>query len=371
MAAELPLTLPEADWQCAGCGECCRTDWIVPVDPAVAAQLDGWYRGSATQATADPELLQLKHGGADCVFLLPDGICRIHCAHGYDAKPLACRLFPVALVRTPDSIDLSFAWDCPQVLPQRAPSAAARATGERLAAAAGERIPQIAAPHGSSGPLAWETYRRFRDWYADELAGQTRVRDLVRLLVRAADTVSDAWQPPDAEQRLDLMLPCGDDPLARRRALVLLLRLAEQWFKLPPSRQSSRSMSFAPAGWTLPVSELERLMESLEPEAEQLLRCYLREQLRRQALARGGTLPENARLFAVAYRLTLLFAAAAALQRSRERIDRDALLQGARQCDRYFSLHLRLTGAGLLADAARGWLRSLLTGRQFLRTVVG
>jgi lysine-N-methylase len=47
------------------------------------------------------------------VFLSPEGRCRIHERHGYEAKPLACRLFPFVLVPVADGWRVGLRFACP------------------------------------------------------------------------------------------------------------------------------------------------------------------------------------------------------------------------------------------------------------------
>lgn len=48
-----------------------------------------------------------------CVFLGDNGRCRIHERHGYETKPLACRLFPFVLVPTGDHWSVGVRFACP------------------------------------------------------------------------------------------------------------------------------------------------------------------------------------------------------------------------------------------------------------------
>jgi lysine-N-methylase len=56
-------------------------------------------------------LTQRKDGS--CVFLSDEGRCRIHERHGYEAKPLACRLYPFVLIPTGDHWSVSVRFACP------------------------------------------------------------------------------------------------------------------------------------------------------------------------------------------------------------------------------------------------------------------
>jgi lysine-N-methylase len=101
-----PLPIVER-WDCHQCGVCCRGS-RVPLSAEDLARLkeQGWaehpdFRGTPI-VTRDswlggqPRLAHRDDGS--CVFLLPDGLCRIHKELGFDAKPLVCRTFPLQVV---------------------------------------------------------------------------------------------------------------------------------------------------------------------------------------------------------------------------------------------------------------------------------
>ncbi len=105
----LPIrTLPIVEnWDCRGCGSCCRALTIV-LDRADLDLLrdQRWdlqpdFRGVKTvireSLLGGKHVLAKKHDGS-CVFLSDEGRCRIHEAHGADAKPSVCRMYPYQLV---------------------------------------------------------------------------------------------------------------------------------------------------------------------------------------------------------------------------------------------------------------------------------
>ncbi|MGL4554500.1 MAG: YkgJ family cysteine cluster protein, partial [Gemmataceae bacterium] len=60
--------------------------------------------------------LQLNHrADGACVFLSEQGRCRIHEKHGYDTKPLPCRLFPFILVPAGHEWRVGMRFACPSV----------------------------------------------------------------------------------------------------------------------------------------------------------------------------------------------------------------------------------------------------------------
>ncbi len=120
----LPIRTLKIDerWDCHGCGACCRGG-VVPLDDEEVRRLreQAWeedpdYRG--TQVLVRHGLwrkryrLAMRDDGS-CIFLMPDGKCRIHREHGGDAKPLICRMFPFQLVPLADSACLTLRRSCP------------------------------------------------------------------------------------------------------------------------------------------------------------------------------------------------------------------------------------------------------------------
>lgn len=110
----LVLPVREQRYSCHGCGNCCR-DFTVQLRPADLEKLraQDWETKLGMPVTTEfrgvTYLRQREDGG--CVFLMDDGLCRIHKDHGFAEKPVACQLFPFVLV--PDDrrthIGISFA----------------------------------------------------------------------------------------------------------------------------------------------------------------------------------------------------------------------------------------------------------------------
>ena len=101
-----PLPIIER-WDCHQCGVCCRGS-LVPLSAEDLARLkeQGWaehpdFRGTpiVTRESWFGGEYRLAHrDDGSCVFLLPDGLCRIHKELGFEAKPLICRTFPLQIV---------------------------------------------------------------------------------------------------------------------------------------------------------------------------------------------------------------------------------------------------------------------------------
>lgn len=108
------------NWDCQGCANCCR-EYQVPVTAEERARILGLDWG-ADSAPGDPFTSQgspwarryfLRHQDGGCVFLSPEGRCRIHARFGPEAKPFACRLYPFVLVPAGDHWRVSVRFSCP------------------------------------------------------------------------------------------------------------------------------------------------------------------------------------------------------------------------------------------------------------------
>jgi len=101
-----PLPMLER-WDCHQCGACCRGS-LVPLSAEELARLKSqkWeerpeFKNIALYVRENwlSSGYRLAHrDDGSCVFLMPDGRCRIHAELGADAKPLVCRMFPLQIV---------------------------------------------------------------------------------------------------------------------------------------------------------------------------------------------------------------------------------------------------------------------------------
>ncbi|MDK2971787.1 MAG: lysine-N-methylase [Candidatus Sumerlaeota bacterium] len=113
---------PDVRFSCTQCGDCCRS-WNVLLGPGEAERIEGLDWAGREDALADVAVtapvaagkltgrrLARRPGGA-CVFLGADNGCLIHRHFGEQAKPLLCRMYPFAFVRTGGrvAVDCSFA----------------------------------------------------------------------------------------------------------------------------------------------------------------------------------------------------------------------------------------------------------------------
>ena len=116
-----PLPMIER-WDCHQCGVCCRGS-LIPLSPEEVERIRAqkWearedLRGTPVVVRESPlgssyRLAQRPDGS--CIFLMADGLCRIHKEHGHDAKPLVCRMFPLQIVPRDKTAMVTLRRACP------------------------------------------------------------------------------------------------------------------------------------------------------------------------------------------------------------------------------------------------------------------
>ncbi|MFM7052932.1 MAG: YkgJ family cysteine cluster protein, partial [Planctomycetota bacterium] len=121
MSVALPiLVLPVAAqrYSCHGCGNCCR-DFTVQLRDADIAKLEAqkWEERLGEPVTVEfrkRRYLRQRADGA-CVFLMDDGLCRVHKEFGFAEKPVACQLFPFVLAPDDGKTHAGISFACQSV----------------------------------------------------------------------------------------------------------------------------------------------------------------------------------------------------------------------------------------------------------------
>ncbi len=121
----LPIrTLPVVqNWDCHVSGNCCK-EYLVTLtdDERRRIEAQGWDADADLGGHAPfirrgwwwKRRYALNHrADGSCVFLSEQGRCRIHERHGYETKPLPCRLFPFLLIPTGDHWRVGIRFACP------------------------------------------------------------------------------------------------------------------------------------------------------------------------------------------------------------------------------------------------------------------
>jgi lysine-N-methylase len=96
----LTLAVREQRYSCHGCGNCCR-DFTVQLRAEDLRKLreQDWETklGEPVTVTFRGATFLRQRDDGSCIFLMKNGLCRIHAEHGFEAKPIACQLFPFHL----------------------------------------------------------------------------------------------------------------------------------------------------------------------------------------------------------------------------------------------------------------------------------
>ena len=121
----LPVkTLPVVqNWDCQATGTCCQEYRVTLSEDEVKRITEQGWDATRDLGGREPFLpvgpfwhrqQQLNHReDGSCVFLSPEGRCRIHERFGYEAKPLPCRLFPFVLVPAGNHWRVGLRYACP------------------------------------------------------------------------------------------------------------------------------------------------------------------------------------------------------------------------------------------------------------------
>lgn len=142
----LPLTilpLPPQHYSCHGCGNCCR-DFTVQLRPEDLRRLEEqrWEERLGEPVAVEfrgQRYLRQRADGA-CVFLQPDGLCRVHAEFGLEQKPLACRLFPFVFAPGQQRVMVGLSFACQSV---RANKGAALTTHLAQVRGLSEHVPEL------------------------------------------------------------------------------------------------------------------------------------------------------------------------------------------------------------------------------------
>ncbi|MGO8836877.1 MAG: YkgJ family cysteine cluster protein [Limisphaerales bacterium] len=171
LRVEIPLI---QNWSCHGCSDCCRGHLLIQLLPEDKQRIEkqGWTMADGV----DPGSMIVAEGGrfrlghqkdGACVFLDPSGRCRIHAKYGEEAKPLACRLYPLVIHPAGQKVVVGLRFSCPSAaLNHGQPLAEQKAEIQKLAEyVALEHFREIPPPAVLAGPGAeWPDLLRFVKW---------------------------------------------------------------------------------------------------------------------------------------------------------------------------------------------------------------
>jgi lysine-N-methylase len=168
------------NWDCHGCGECCR-EYEVHVTAAERERIrgQGWENDPAIGGVPlfvrtgrwwqRRWRLNTRRGDDGCIFLNEQGRCRIHAKFGSTAKPLACQVYPFTLNPAGDHWRVGMRFACPSATdnlgrPVSAHRDDLRYYGQGLEEREGVKGRTTAPPPLRAGQLVpWSDVQQFND----------------------------------------------------------------------------------------------------------------------------------------------------------------------------------------------------------------
>lgn len=326
MKLELPTI---QNWNCHSCAGCC-TQHEVAITEAERQRIvdqgwtsaDGIPEGLPVVKTKGPpwrrrHLLNWKADGS-CVFLDPDGLCRIHAKFGEPAKPLACRVYPYAFHPAGNKIVVSVRFSCPSAVGNRGRSIVEQRTdiealGKEVVPDGAERVPPPEIASGST--VEWRDFLRFVGSIDDDLADESVpvASRLIYVLTWLKDVERARFGALDGKALEELLLllrqaarsEVPDDlaeigrPSSMGRLMFRLLvanyarrdtqgenkgGLRHRWWLFRAATRFSRGRGNVPPLQSVfaevPFARIEEPFGPLPPEAEEMLTRYLRVKVR-------------------------------------------------------------------------------------------
>lgn len=193
----LPLkTLPLVEkWTCHNCSICCRgSTFILSDDDLERLRQQRWnehpdYRGKKILVRVGlfgRRYRLAKRPDGYCVFLTPEGLCRIHKEYGEPAKPLICRMFPYQPVPTDKEAIVTLRRYCPSAAQGKGRPLEEQMDTVRELAALGHLAeqPTLAPPIIPRAGHSWDAFHAVAGVIGRIMADQQRphVRRLVHAL---------------------------------------------------------------------------------------------------------------------------------------------------------------------------------------------
>lgn len=315
------------NWDCHVCGNCCK-EYQVAISDEEKERIEaqGWgddptlaeeplFERRTRLGTGTWQLRRREDGS--CVFLSPEGRCRIHEKFGFEAKPLFCRLFPFVLVPAGDHWRVGVRFACPSAAANKGRAIRAHddslkefarmlARREGLGDTPGETTPP---PLRAGQLVTWPDLLRFVDTLQELLKDRSRpvehrMRRCVALAVQCRQAKFEQIKGGRLDEFLDLMKSFLDGEVPADPAAVppptwvgrVLFRQAAAIFARKdhgPDRglASKGRLALLAAAWrfalgrgTVPrvhgklpeitFAELEQPHGPLPPEAEEVLERY-------------------------------------------------------------------------------------------------
>jgi len=376
-----PVTLPEAArFTCRSCGHCCQ-GWAVPVDQATVTSLRSRDWGGdpfeAIPTAGRPFRIKLVEGR--CFFLDGENRCRIHTEVSYEAKPEACRAFPLSVLDVGGQSYARLSHWCPTVTENvgKPLEQQLRWVRETSRHAESRTTPIVIQNRTLAGRELDSLHRAIRQVMSEPgVALPVRLAAVCALALRA----DSAAQGPGAfEKGLQHARESGTQALADeiqrkgaagggRRVLALYLlndvrggRLARVLrfgavflFNAGVTRLRSTAAG-ASASWR----QLRRVRFEMSSASKDLLTRYFVSKIdSRRYLAADATIVEGLNLLVAAYGIVSVLARTRAAAAGRSATDEEDIREGVRAADLLVVEH-QVHGAGLLHQRV---MRAALAG---------
>jgi lysine-N-methylase len=309
------------NWSCHSCTDCCRNHLFVPLSVQEKERIEkqGWTAvdgvDPAKMIVAGLNQYRLGHqvDGA-CAFLDSSKRCRIHLKFGEDAKPLACRLYPLVIYPAGKKVMVGLRFSCPSAAANLG-KPLAEYTGE-VSQLAREVLPdgceKLPPPSVAATPgLDWPDFLRFVRWL--EVTFATQNVPVVLKLLRALHWLEkvergylDQISGESADEILEALVRSAAEKLPKLPSQIekpsrfgfLFLRLlvlehartttvadrdvrsSHRWKMLAAAFRfasaSGRTPVLRDELKTVPFSDIEKSFGPLPPAAEALLDRYFR-----------------------------------------------------------------------------------------------
>jgi lysine-N-methylase len=204
-----PLPIIER-WDCHQCGACCRGS-LVPLSADELARIKSqkWeerpgFRGTPVVVPESwlSSTYRLAHReDGTCVFLLPDGNCRLHKELGFEAKPLVCRMFPLQIVPRDNAAFVTVRRACPSAAADKGRPLSEHLDFARQLAREGKLTEGAVEPPPikPGEPRSWRVARRLLETFQRQLTDEryppvrrlVHATTLARLLTQAKTRALD------------------------------------------------------------------------------------------------------------------------------------------------------------------------------------
>lgn len=316
------------------------------LDSPLGAEVARSLGGEPLVRDREGRLVTTRRSGA-CVFLAPDGLCRVHSSLGPEAKPRTCRQFPFLLASTPDGVFVGASFACPAV--RSGEGALLEEAREEILSLLAEAppVPFEPIPLGDGRTMGWERYLDFEGRLRSELASRPPSEVLREALAAAVG----GGPPSPAREALEAFTAArfvgwleypGD--AARGEAVAAALREGRGPVRLPRF------------SWEGSVEDLARAKTRLGPssELEPTVRRYLDALLLRKMLTRDRPLPQGLALLHMVPPLARWYATTAAALRGAPAAGREDLDLALEVCEMELVTHAR-GQEPLLRDFLRLW----------------